>query len=429
MSNLLCRKVPPTRHLLWLALALSSLACGPTPPSIVVVTLDTLRTDHVGAYGSEPSPTPHLDRLAEEGLVHDAAFTTMPTTGPAHLSLFTGLYPSQHGGTRNAVPLSPQHARRDAARQLRENGYATGAFVTSWLAGRGATGLEGFDVYDEPHSMLRPGDDAVDTALAWLDRNPGRPTLLWVHLYDAHAPYGDIGEKGRSFPVDDKLYGWIDEERFASGELSDQLAERYARGVRDADAALGRLVAGLRERGQEPLLLVAADHGESLDEHMASRSYGFDHGEFLDEESVRIPLVVSGPGVTPGRSAGAASLRDLYTTLLAAAGVEDPEAAAEGRRDLRLADDSARVVAVERRSFDGEVPALVTAHAAGAADGTTWVVVAPSGEATLGGAAASEELLAKAQAHARAAAEAASKTPPNFSPETLEALRQLGYTE
>ena len=430
MSIALHRNALPAGYILGLILAsLGLAACSQAPPSIVVVTLDTLRTDHVGAYGREPSLTPHLDRLAAEGLVHDAAFTTMPTTGPAHLSLFTGLYPSEHGATRNAVPISPQHASRDAAAKLREQGYETGAFVTSWLAGRGATGLEGFTTYDEPQTLLRPGDDAVDSALAWLDRNPQRPALLWVHLYDAHAPYGDIGEKGRSFPVDDQLYGWLDDERFASGELSQQLSARYARGVSSADAALGRLLEGLRERGEEPLVIVAADHGESLDEHRASRGYGFDHGEFLDEEAVRIPLVIAGPGVVPGRSAGAASLRDLYTTLLAAGGAADAEAVPEGRRDLRRADDTARVVAVERRSFDTEVPALVEAHAAGASDGSAWVVVAPSGEITNIAGAASDELLAHAQARARAAADAARKTPPNFDPETVEALRQLGYAE
>lgn len=423
------KRTPRFGGLCGLVLALACLACSPPPPSIVVVTLDTLRTDHVGAYGQDPSLTPNLDRLAEEGLVHDAAFTTMPTTGPAHLSLFTGLYPSEHGATRNAVPLSPQHATRDAALQLRNRGYATGAFVTSWLAGRDATGLEGFGAYNEPRSMLRPGSDAVDTALAWLDENTGRPTLIWVHLYDAHAPYGDLAEKGRSFPVDEQLYGWLDEERFASGDLSKELAARYARGVADADAALGQLLDGLRQRGEDPLVIVAADHGESLDEHRASRGYGFDHGEFLDEEAVRIPLVIAGPGVTPGRSAGTASIRDLYTTILEAGGIGDATAVNEGRRDLRQADDTPRIVEVERRSFDTEIPDLVARHAAGASDGSAFVVVAPSGEFTVGADGAAPELQARAAARARAAEEAKRRTLPQFDPETVEALRQLGYTE
>ena len=138
-----------------LALLGAALACGPTPPSIVLVTLDTVRQDAVGPYGADPSPTPHLDALAAEGLVHDAAFTTMPTTGPAHLSLFTGRYPSELGATRNAVPLREVDGDRSLALQLRNAGYATGAFVTTTLMAPDLTGLPGFDVYDSPTGVPR----------------------------------------------------------------------------------------------------------------------------------------------------------------------------------------------------------------------------------------------------------------------------------
>ena len=202
--------------------------CRAPSPSILLITLDTVRRDHVGIYGAESGLTPSLDALAGEGLVHDAAYTTMPTTTPAHVSLFTGLYPSEHGVRRNGDPLPADLAARGLAARLRRRGYATAAFVTSPLMSSGLTGLRGFEIYDSPTGTLRPAAAAVKAALAWLRVEKRRPIFLFVHLHDAHAPYGSADEKRRSFPVDPSSYGWIDEPgRYAAKSERVAMAERY----------------------------------------------------------------------------------------------------------------------------------------------------------------------------------------------------------
>jgi arylsulfatase A-like enzyme len=413
---------------LWVALGVAVAvglgACSPSAdrPSILLVTLDTLRVDHVGAYGREPTVTPHLDALAAEGLVHESAYTTMPTTGPAHLSLFTGLYPADHGGRANGQPLARRHASRSLAARLADAGYATGAFVTTFLIGAEETGLAGFRVYDAPGASRREGRDAVDAALAWLGYETQRPVFLWVHLYDAHAPYGTSQEK-RKFRQKEPLYGFVRRERYASTEERARMRRQYARGVQQMDRELGRLVQGFHKRVVGPaFVVVVADHGENFAEHLAERGWAWDHGEYLDPESVKIPLVVTGPGVVPGRSPGTVSIRDLYTTLLEAAGLRDPDAAREGRRNLRQASDRDRAVRIERRTFQSQVPDSVRRHAAAAADGVNLVVVGEDGAPT--SAAGPDGLLELArdglvpQEPAR-----------DLSPETRKALEELGYAE
>jgi len=411
------------------AVALALLACGEPPPSIVLATLDTVRCDHLGLYGGRPELSPHLDSLGARGLVHQAAYTTMPTTGPAHLSIFTGLYPSEHGSLANAEPISGEHRPRELARRLRDRGYATAAFVTSPLLQPRATGLVGFEIYDTPRGHLRPGEDAVRAALAWLDAEQRRPVFLWVHLYDAHSPYGSADEKGRSFPVEPGRYGWVDRDLYADPVERASVAQRYARGVRDADAALGRLLDGLAGRiAPPPLVVVAGDHGEALAELLETRGYAYDHGEFLDAEVVCVPLVVAGPGVTPGRSSGAVSLRDVYPTLLGAAGLLQAESGDEEQRDLRTASAGRRIVAVERRRVSPAVRAAVRAHAAAAFDGSGGVIVGERSIPPSEGADPAEiELFQAALRRYQAVARSAGR--PAVDPALADALRNLGYAE
>jgi arylsulfatase A-like enzyme len=415
------------RALLALAVALAGCAREATPPSILLVTLDTLRIDHVGAYGGPPDATPAFDALAREGLVHERAYTTMPTTAPAHVSLFTGLLPHEHGVDRNGVPAPERVRERELAARLRAAGYATAAFVTTSLLDRRLTGFDGFEIYDVPTRPLRPGDEAVAAALRWLDVTARRPVFLWVHLYDPHAPYGDADDKRRGLPLDPSQYGWVEAARFADSDPRHERRAAYARGVRAADAALGALLAGVQARVATPLLVaVTADHGEALDEHLAARGYGFDHGEFLDAEQIRIPMLLAGPGVAPGRSRGVVSIRDLYATLLAAAALP---AGAAGARDLRAASDAPRVALCERRPEaspnDAPTPgaaALVTAHAVAASDGDATAIVGEDGAP----AAHAPPALVEA-ARAVLAARARDARAPEIDAGTREALRSLGY--
>ena len=410
--------------------------CRAPSPSILLITLDTVRRDHVGAYGAKSGLTPSLDALATEGLVHDAAYTTMPTTTPAHVSLFTGLYPSDHGVRRNGDPLPADLATRGVAARLRRRGYATAAFVTSPLMSARVTGLRGFEIYDPPTGILRPGAKVVAAALAWLRAERRRPIFLFVHLYDAHAPYGSADEKRRSFPVDPSAYGWIDEPgRYATKSERVAMAERYGRGVRSADAALGQLVEGVRALLEEaPVVVVVADHGETLDEHLVDRGHGYDHGKFLDLENVTIPLVLAGPGVEPGRSPGTVSIRDLYATLLAVAGIDDPEAAAGDGRDLRRPSSARRLVGIERRQFGARARNSVRTHGAAASDGSGLVIVAEDGSRTVGpGGEREDDLLAAARSRLdRSPVRHPGEPPDSETPvdsETRQALHELGYAE
>lgn len=418
------------------ALALMLCGCAPSEQktSILLVTLDTLRADHVGAYGAPPDVTPHLDALAREGIVHEAAFTTMPTTGPAHLSLFTGLPPRRHGADRNGMPLDPALRDREVAARLRGAGYATAAFVTTRLLDRGVLGLEGFEIYDGTPGALRPGRDAVAAALRWLDVERRRPVFLWVHIYDAHAPYGTADEKRRGLPLRASEYGWIDPSRFADPQARSERRDAYTRGVREADTALGEVVTGVRARIADPLLIaVVADHGEALDEWMDSRHYAFDHGEFLDVDQIHIPLVLAGTGVAPGRSAGAVSISDLYGTLLAAAGVAEPQPTDAERRDLRLASQALRIVIAERRADDGRdaapdarAAAALRAHSVAAMDGRSLTVIAEDGTVSRDDA-GTESLAEAARAVLGELPPRRSGAPVDVDPVTRDALRSLGY--
>jgi membrane-anchored protein YejM (alkaline phosphatase superfamily) len=337
--------------LLVFCLALPACDSSNRQEHIVLITLDTLRRDHIGAYGSQRQLTTNIDRISDRGLIYDSAFTTMPTTAPAHASLLTGLEPFQHGIRRNGSPLPAIWKDRELATLLRQAGYTTGAFVTSAVLSEGYSGFGGFDRYDQPRTARgqRSGLEAVDAALRWLDEDRGeRPVFLWVHLYDPHSPYGDAEQKEREHRVDPKTYGFVGGTRFDDAG-QERMARLYSEGVREADQALGVLLSGAAERLGEFVTVIVSDHGETLGEHLETRGYGYDHGEFLDPAEIEIALILAGPGIVPGRTLATASIRDLYTTILEISGVGDLEARENGRRDLRHPSDAPRMVAIERR--------------------------------------------------------------------------------
>jgi len=392
---------------------------------VVIVTVDTLRRDHVSAYAGDEGPvrTPAFDALARQGLVHRAAYTPMPTTGPAHVSLLTGLAPAEHGARRNGRPMRDEAREHELGRRLGAAGYATGAFVTSQVVSPAWTGLAGFEVFDVPSERLRAAPEAVDAALAWLGRLPeGRPVFLWVHFFDPHTPYGTPAQKRAGLPVDLAAHGFIEDDRYAEPAARRAVEARYRAGVTSADAAFGRLRVGIEQvRGRRPLWILTADHGESFDEHLAERGFAYDHGEFLDPEVLAVPLVVAGPGVEPGRSEGAVSLRDVHPTVLAATGLAPLPA---GARDLRVPDARRRVVTSTRREFASEMPAAVRTHAAAATDGRSRVVVGEDGSPTVRAGGAADLLSA-----ARRALGPAAPSAPALDPATRDALRELGYLE
>lgn len=265
--------------------------------SVVLVTLDTTRADALGSYGAA-RPTPALDGLAARGLRYARALSASPLTLPSHATLLTGLEPPEHGVVDNGTSVLPPDVPT-LATWYSGRGYATAAFVASRVLDR-RFGLDrGFELYDDRMAAERTGEygyperDAASVsaaALAWLRSRPaGRPFFLWVHYYDAHAPYAG-----------------------ASAEP----AERYAGEVLSVDRALGRLLAALPSGTLAPLVAVVGDHGEAFGEH---GEHG--HGLFLYEPVLRVPLILAGPGVPAGRLVQElVATRRLTATLLALSG-------------------------------------------------------------------------------------------------------------
>jgi arylsulfatase A-like enzyme/Tfp pilus assembly protein PilF len=275
----------------FLALALAALS----QPNIVLITIDTLRADHVGAYGASPGATPALDALASEGLRFENAISPVPLTRPAHASLFTGLYPQEHG-IRDNLPSKLDSSTPTLATRLEAAGYETAAFVGSFLLGRGSGFERGFGVFGDGSASgtgdrigakaERRAEDVAAEALDYL-ANARPPFFLWVHFYDPHAPYDPPGE-------------------FAG--------KGYAGEIAYADSHVGRLVTALRARGllDSTLLVATADHGEGLGDHGED-----EHGVLVYEETLRVPLIAHGPGIAAGRvEREPMSLVDVATFLL-----------------------------------------------------------------------------------------------------------------
>ncbi|MGE0815326.1 MAG: sulfatase-like hydrolase/transferase [Vicinamibacterales bacterium] len=290
---------------------------GPVMPraNVLLVTIDTLRADVVGTYGHPGGLTPQLDRLAAAGARFETAYAHVPLTLPSHTSLMTGAYPFVNG-VRDNGSFRFDGGRPTLATALKNAGYRTGAFVASFVLDARFGLNAGFDVYDgatrprtiggELSVLERPADEVVTAALGWLGTPAPSPApwFAWVHFYDPHDPY-EAPEPFRT--------------RFSG--------DPYAGEVAFADAELGRLLDALRERGllDRTLVVVAADHGESLGEHQERT-----HGLFAYDATLRVPLVVWGPpGVRAGVIQGPARLVDVMPTVLDVVGVAG--AAASGR--------------------------------------------------------------------------------------------------
>jgi arylsulfatase A-like enzyme/Tfp pilus assembly protein PilF len=296
---------------------------GPPPDakSVVLVTIDTLRADHVGAYGASFAETPTLDALARAGVRFETAIAAAPITLPSHASLLTGMDPPAHGVRHNGTfKLAPELTT--LAERFQAGGWATGAFVGAVVL-KARYGLDqGFDVYDDeirgekaaPGGFAeRPAVEVVDAALAWLARSEG-PFFLWVHLYDPHMDYKAPEAFARRFP--DRPYD----------------AE-----IAYADYQVGRLLAALREQGRlaDTLVVATADHGESLGEHGEAT-----HSMALYDAVLAVPLIVAGPGLPAGRVVpGVVRAKDLAPTVLAQVGLDPlPEAKGEDLSPRMLAD-------------------------------------------------------------------------------------------
>ena len=290
------------------------------PFNVVLITIDTVRADHVGAYGDRDAETPNIDALAREGVRFDQAISPVPLTLPAHASLLSSTLPLHHGVRNNGGASFPPD-RETLAGLFRQNRYRTAAFVGAFVLDH-RFGLDrGFDVYDDaiPRNPAatsqfdaeRRGGDVVDRALGWLQQKDRRPFFVWIHLYDAHAPY-EPPEPYRS-RFSQRLY---------DGEIA------YV------DQQIGRIVAEVRRQGagQRTIIALVGDHGEALGEHGE-----LTHGLLLYEPTLRVPLVIAAPGLLPPSVVHQpTSTVDLATTIAALARLRFPDGNRDGR-DLSTA--------------------------------------------------------------------------------------------
>lgn len=265
-------------------------------PNIVIVSIDALRADHLGAYGSARRISPALDALAAAGVRFASAFTSCPSTRCAIPALHTGRYASTlgRGPEREAIP--------SLARVLRDHGYTTAAITCCARFAQAKDELAGFTTIDasaDTMRMQRAGqsnaDVVVDHTLGWLRGvDPARPYFAWLHLYEPHFPYNAPG----------------------GPDLGDDELDRYDREIAFADAQLARLFAAL---DPSAIVVVTSDHGEEFGEH----GLRF-HARSLYNQVVRIPLIIRLPGVAPRVVETPVSLVDVMPTLLELAGVEGP---------------------------------------------------------------------------------------------------------
>jgi len=326
-------------------------ANGPRP-SVLLVTIDTLRADHVHAYGYARATSPHIDALAADGVLFETAYAPSSATGPSHATLFTARQPLGHGVVRNGIALDP--TMPTIASLLSDAGYQSAGFVSSYPVSRKFGFAHGFAHYDEDfgaaggtmtskrwqrargdeRTLDRRGAATVDAAAAWLAQQPdGKPLFVWVHLFDPHAPYAPPA------PYDATFTG-------ADAPARQHEIDLYDGEIRYADAQLGRLLEAFERAAGEAgsLVVVTSDHGEGLWDHGYAG-----HNRDVFEEEVRVPLVVRWRGqVAPGRRvAEPVHLVDVLPTILAACGVAAPPSGVAGL-DLLAALSAAPTLSADR---------------------------------------------------------------------------------
>lgn len=287
------------KRLIWSAIALLAFACqrAPVKPPVILISIDTLRSDHLPAYGYRAVATPAIDRLAADGIVYEQAFSHVPLTLPSHASIFTGLLPAHHGVRDNAG------FRLDAklptiASMLRAHGYATGGVISAYVLRATTNAGLGFETYDDAipfiegaptGNVARAGRDSVVIARQWMATKAEQPFFAFVHLFEPHAPYEPT----------------------------------YDAEIATSDGLVGELLDSLRASGiyDDALIILLSDHGEGLNEHGER-----EHGVLLYREALQVPLIVKLPrNERRGtRVAEAVQLVDVLPTIAALTGALAP---------------------------------------------------------------------------------------------------------
>ena len=281
----------------------------PANPPVILISIDTLRADHLTAYGAKRVDTPAIDRLARDGIVFENAYAHVPLTLPSHVTMMTGRLPFENGVRSNIGYRLDRDVNLSLPRLLHDRGYATGAAVSAYVL-RGDTGLRSlFDFYDDSMevwesatlgAIQRRGDETARAALGWLDKVQSGPFFLFFHLFEPHSPYEPV-EPFKS--------------KYASSPYDGEIAT--------ADAIVGRFLADLERRNlyDKSLIILCGDHGEGLGDHGEQ-----EHGVLLYREVLHVPLIVKLPGRKDAgrRVAAPAQLVDILPTIAEVVGAKAP---------------------------------------------------------------------------------------------------------
>jgi arylsulfatase len=456
---------------LWLVVALAATVaplagCTDRPilRDVVLVTVDTLRPDHLGLHGYERPTSPNLDRWFADAAIYERAYSTDAATAPSVASLLTGLLPPDH-----RVRLLYQHLPVGivALPEMLPPSYQSAAFVSNLVLTDEAMGLANrFDYFDdfvdqkEPRRKVfeRNATRTTSAALAWLEtaRDPDRPVFLWVHYIDPHGPYQPPPTFERRFrhdetpaiPATERMHRYQIEDGVSDGHA---YVDLYDEEIRYLDEQVGRLLDGYAERSNvdDALVIFTADHGESMMEH----ERWFTHGYQVYDEIVRVPLWVRGPGVVDGRQRALASGIDVVPTILAFTGVTPPSglSGVDLRNGQGLSAD--RVVYAEaqhksiawraaiqgdrkwvvgvskRRPRDGPRRFYDLARDPGEQAPVRWASDDPIGSALLERIGRDPDPAGFPARYERGRRLDAPKVAPGLADETMEKLRALGYVE
>jgi len=351
------------------------MACTqPQRPNIVLITLDTTRADHLGAYGYAKARTPNIDHFASEGILYENAYATSSWTLPSHASILTGLLPMQHGAqaapgrpvgrlSYGVRPLSDRFTT--LAERFREAGYRTGAVVGGPALGRELGVSQGFEIFEDDLSgrnevyVGKRAKDVANLAIAMVSKFGGDPFFLFVNFFDPHAPYRPPPPEGRGLPdlKDSPLPRSLlarllaHEPARSPDELEDWERREIAKMIAGYDAEiaymdrhLGRLLAAIEAAPHRAgtFVVITGDHGESFGEHNF-----FSHGAHLYEDNVRVPLIIRMPDREGAGTRVSQPVQNhrLFATLLHAAGLD-----ANGGAAPDLSGPRAPIVLEARRS-------------------------------------------------------------------------------
>jgi arylsulfatase A-like enzyme len=331
-------------------------------PNIVLITIDTLRSDHCTPYGYNQSTTPFMSALAQQGTLFENVYAPMPTTGPSHATMFTSRYPISHGVVKNGYVLPENELT--LAEILRKNGYSTGAIVSSYAVNSKFGLKQGFDFYEEQFiknasSKLthwqgmdveglfdRRAEETTATVTKWLKAQKKKPFFLWIHYFDPHGPYDPPTTFKNKF------------QRLDSDPETNKMLTAYDGEIGYTDDEIQKVVRYIdqQELADDTLLILTADHGEGLGQHNHLH-----HGMFLYEEAMRVPLVIRWPQKVPAglRIANRVELLDLSPTILDIAGVQAKNANYQGRSLKTLLSNpsqsrQSRPIFLQRRLYENE---------------------------------------------------------------------------